>query len=67
MTFTLIDTDILIDLAAENAQALGCVQQLEQQSTLCISSITEMELIVGCRSKMELRNTDRLPSYLTVW
>ena len=60
MTFTLVDTDILIDLAAENVQAVSCVQRLEQQSSLCISSITEMELIVGCRNKTELKNTDRL-------
>jgi predicted nucleic acid-binding protein len=60
MTFTLVDTDILIDLAAEKDQAVSCVQQLEQRSSLCLSSITEMELIVGCRNKTELRNTDRL-------
>lgn len=60
MSLTVIDTDILIDLAADNVQAIQCVQRLEQQSTLCVSAITEMELIVGCRNKTELRNTDRL-------
>jgi len=29
MTLTLVDTDILIDLAAEKTEAVNCVQQLE--------------------------------------
>lgn len=60
MSFTLVDTDLLIDLAAENAQAINCLKNLEKQSNLAVSSVTEMELIVGCRNKVELRNTDRL-------
>lgn len=60
MNLVLVDTDILIDLSAENAQAIRSLKSLEQRATLSASSVTVMELIVGCRNKTELRNTDRL-------
>lgn len=60
MSFVLVDTDILIDLAAEDSQAINGLKRLELQSGLAVSVVTEMELIVGCRNKSELRNTDHL-------
>lgn len=60
MSFTIVDTDILIDFAAEDDQAVKCLKQREQVSTLAVSTITAMELIVGCRNKSELRHTERL-------
>lgn len=60
MNLTLVDTDLLIDLASKNTQAVNCLKHLEQQSILAVSTITEMELIVGCRNKTELRKTDHL-------
>jgi predicted nucleic acid-binding protein len=60
MKFTLIDTDIMIDLAAEIDAAINSLDVLEQHSTLAVSVITEMELVVGCRNKTELRNTQRI-------
>lgn len=55
---TIIDTDILIDVGRGDNDAITCLQRLVQQSSLAISSVTEMELIVGCRNKIELRNTE---------
>ena len=60
MNLTLVDTDILIDLSLDDVQAIQVLKGLEQQSTLAVSTITVMELIVGCRNKNELRSTDRL-------
>ncbi len=60
MSLTLVDTDILIDLAADDTRAANCLMRLEQQSTLAVSSVTVMELIVGCRNKTELRSTEHL-------
>lgn len=51
----LIDTDILIDAGRDIAEALQVLQKHEQQSTLSISVVTEMELMVGCRDKRELQ------------
>ncbi len=54
----LIDTDILIDAARNVNEAVNCLQQVEQQLSASVSSITQMELIIGCRDKNELRSLD---------
>jgi predicted nucleic acid-binding protein len=59
MNVTMVDTDILIDAARQVDEAVDCLQQLEQRSTLAVSVITQMELFVGCRNKAELRDTER--------
>jgi predicted nucleic acid-binding protein len=56
---TIIDTDILIDAARHIREAMDCLAQIENQSTLAVSVITQMELFVGCQNKTELRNTER--------
>lgn len=56
---TIVDTDILIDAARQVSEAVDCLAQIERQSVLAVSVITQMELIVGCRNKVELRNTER--------
>ncbi|MEW6238797.1 MAG: type II toxin-antitoxin system VapC family toxin [Candidatus Omnitrophota bacterium] len=38
---------------------MNCLKQIERQSALAISVITQMELLVGCRNKTELRKTER--------
>ena len=58
MSFTLIDTDILIDVGRGVNDAIDCVQRIEQQSALATSAVTQMELIIGCRNKTELENLD---------
>jgi len=60
--FILIDTDILIDTSRRVNEAVLCLQQLEQQATLSISVITEMELVIGCRNKKELQILERFLS-----
>jgi predicted nucleic acid-binding protein len=56
---TIVDTDILIDAARRIGQAIDCLDRIEQQAALAVSTITQMELLVGCRNKAELRNTER--------
>jgi predicted nucleic acid-binding protein len=48
----LIDTDVLIWCLRGNAKALKAVESLRDRS---ISQVTRMELVVGCRSKTEIR------------
>jgi predicted nucleic acid-binding protein len=50
-----IDTDILIDASRAVGEAIACLDQVEDRSTLAVSAVTEMELVVGCRDKAELR------------
>lgn len=60
MSLVLVDTDILIDVAAQVADAVDCLRHFEQRATLAVSAVTELELLVGCRNKTELQKTDRL-------
>jgi predicted nucleic acid-binding protein len=53
---TLVDTDILIDVARGKVEAIDCLRRLETTSTLAISAVTQLELIVGCRNKKELQD-----------
>ena len=48
---TIVDTDILIDAARQISDAVDCLAQIERQSVLAVSVITQMELLVGCRNK----------------
>lgn len=59
MALTIVDSDILINIARGDAEAINCVLQLEKISTLAISSVTQLELIVGCRNKTELRDLEK--------
>ena len=52
---TIIDTDILIDASRNVSDAIDCLDRLEKGSKLAISVVTQMELIVGCRNKVELQ------------
>jgi predicted nucleic acid-binding protein len=53
MADLLIDTDILIDVANKEATAQQRLTTESQTATLGISTITVMELLVGCRNKTE--------------
>ena len=59
MNFVLVDTDILIDFSADISDAVDSMQALESQFTVAVSTITIMELTVGCRNKTELRNMEK--------
>lgn len=56
---TIIDTDILIDVGRGVDNAIAYLENLETTSTLAISTVTQMELIVGCQNKNELRSTEK--------
>ncbi len=55
----IVDTDILIDSARCVKDAVKCLQQIEDKSSLAISAVTQMELIIGCRNKKELKSLDQ--------
>jgi len=59
MKFALVDTDILIDLSAGLSQAADTIRALEIDFAVAVSTITVMELTVGCRNKTELRNMEK--------
>ena len=56
---TLIDTDILIDAGRGVQEAIDCLQDIQANSTLSISVVTPMELMVGCRDKIEKQKLDK--------
>ncbi len=55
----LVDTDILIDAGRGVADAVSCLHDIEGRSSLAISVVTQMELIVGCHNKADLRTLER--------
>lgn len=59
MSLTIIDKDILIDVARGDDDAIDCLSRFEKTSSLAISAVTQMELIVGCRNKTELHNLEK--------
>ena len=59
MSQMLVDTDILIDASRRIEAALERLEREEQSSTLAISTITQMELMVGCRDREELQKLKR--------
>jgi hypothetical protein len=48
--FIIVDTDILVDVGRKVKEVVGRLDKEEQASVLGISVITQMELIVGCRT-----------------
>ena len=59
MNLTLVDTDILIDAGMEIREAVESLDALQNTYALVVSVITQMELIVGCRNKTELRKMEQ--------
>jgi predicted nucleic acid-binding protein len=56
---TIVDTDIIIDVGRGIPEAVNCLQELKSASRLAISVVTQMELIVGCANKSELRTLEK--------
>lgn len=54
----ILDTDILIDVGRNVNDAVNCLQQIEQKFSVAVSSVTQMELIIGCRNKDELHSLE---------
>lgn len=67
MSYLLIDTDILIDVANNDLTAKTRLASEFQNSSLAISTLTVMELIVGCRNKSELQTLNRFLSQFYVF
>ena len=59
MVLTVVDSDILIDVARGESDAINCLPRLEKTSVLAVSVVTQMELIVGCRNKKELSDLEK--------
>lgn len=55
----LLDSDILIDLAHNRSAAVSFISELESQAILAVSVISQMELLIGCRNKIEMGRMDR--------
>lgn len=63
----LIDTAILIDISREISTAINRIKEEQINNQLCISIITQMELIVGCRNKIEQQKLNKfLQKYLII-
>lgn len=61
----LVDSDILIDAGRSDSDAVDFLARLDQTDTLMISTITQMELMVGARNKSELRVIERFLARFT--
>ena len=59
MADLLVDSDLLIDVSRNAREALDYLQRHSGTFTLVISTITQMELLVGCRNKTEQRHLER--------
>ncbi len=55
----LIDTDILIDAARNVETAKNKLEELNKSSVICISVITQMEMLVGCENKREQKIVEK--------
>jgi len=49
----------LIDAARQVGEAVDCLMRIERKTVAAISVVTHMELVIGCRNKTELRDTER--------
>lgn len=59
MSEVLVDTDILIDTFHLRSVAVDFLKEREQTGILGISTITHIELLVGCRDKAEQRKIEK--------
>lgn len=62
----MFDTDILVDALRGFRAGLDYVETAEQQGALRLSITTEMELMVGCRNRRELRRLERFLRRFTI-
>jgi len=58
-SFTIVDTDILIDAGRGVVEAVDCLERIRQESSLAVSAVTQMELFIGCRNKVELTYVEK--------
>jgi predicted nucleic acid-binding protein len=56
---TLVDTDILVDAGRGVEDAANYLHTKHRPSSFAVSVVTQMELMVGCRNRAELRKLER--------
>ncbi len=56
---TIIGTDILIDVGRGIQEAVDLLKKIQSKNALAISIITQLELMIGCRNKSEIRKLDK--------
>ncbi len=61
----LVDSDILIDAGRSDSDAVNFLARLDQIDTLMVSTITQMELMVGAKNKNELRVIEKFLARFT--
>lgn len=55
----LVDTDVLIDAGRGVQDAIVSLTNASRQALLAASTITQLELFIGCRNSTELRQAER--------
>ncbi len=55
----IIGTDILIDVGRGIQEAVDLLKKIQSKNALAISIITQLELMIGCRNKSEIRKLDK--------
>ena len=55
MSIIVVDSDILIDFTRGNEAAVNWLDEAKSESILLISSVTEMELVLGSQDKRHLK------------
>lgn len=64
----LLDTDVLIDVLRKYSPAAAWFNALHEDEELMVSGLVVMELIQGCRNKLEQENVQReLGVYGVIW
>jgi predicted nucleic acid-binding protein len=63
---TLVDTDILVDAGRDIVDAVNYLYRKHRPSSFAISVVTQMELMVGCRSRTELRKLEKFLKQFSV-
>jgi predicted nucleic acid-binding protein len=62
----IVDTDILIDVGRGESLAIERLQSFAEQFQLVISTVTQMELIVGCRNKVEQQQLEKFLQHFQI-
>ena len=61
---TIIDTDILIDTSRNKSEAITYLQNIQLSSNLAISAVTQMELFLLAKPKLQISNTLKIQNRL---
>lgn len=62
----LLDTDIIVNVGRGHTGAVEQVNAMMSAGSVHISAVTEMELVIGCRNKTELKKLGMLLERFTI-